>query len=111
MKEAALPIRLLSSLFSSSPNRAAEEIVKVITAPEFENTHGKFLYRGKEVEPAAFALDPENQRRLWEISEQLTDARDVLERGAKYDPTGSVAMFGNENIPEEIVRSEDDQNR
>ena len=99
MKESFAPIRFLTWLFSSSPKLAAEEIVKLATAPEFENTTGKFLYRGKEVEPPAYALDPAIQRRLWEISEILTKAP---EQGPNYDPTGSIAMHNKDKreIPE-----------
>lgn len=72
MKEAILPIRLLTWLFSSSPNRAARKIVALATAPEFEDTNGKFLHRGKEIQPDAYALNPDIQSRLWQVSEQLT---------------------------------------
>ena len=72
MKEAAAPLRLLTRLFSSSPQRAAHDLVLLATAPEFENAHGKFFHRGKEIEPAAYALNPQNQSRLWEVSERLT---------------------------------------
>jgi hypothetical protein len=104
MKEAFAPIRLLAWLFSTPADRAAEDVVRLATSPEFENTHGKFLHQGKEIEAAAFALDPANQTRLWEISEQLTKAP---EQGPNYDPTGSVAMYNDTNIPEEIIRPED----
>jgi len=101
MKESFAPIRFLTWLFSSSPKLAAEEIVKLATAPEFENTTGKFLHRGKEVEPPAYALDPAIQRRLWEISEILTKAP---EQGPNYDPTGSIAMHNKDKheIPESL---------
>lgn len=71
--------------------------------------HGKFLHKGKPLDPAAYALDPENQRRLWEISEQLTDARDIAERGAAYNPSGSVGMYNDENTPEGVIRPHDNQ--
>lgn len=105
MKESFAPIRLLTRLYSSSPDRAAEEIVKLATAPEFENTHGKFLYRGKEIEPPAYALDPGVQQRLWEISEELTGAS---EPAANYDPTGSVAMHNDKDIPPGLIRPQDE---
>ena len=72
MNEAAAPLRLLTRLLSSSPQRAAQDLVKLATAPEFENIHGKFLHKGKEMKPAAYALDPMHQSRLWEVSERLT---------------------------------------
>lgn len=109
MKEAFAPFRLLNWLLSSPPGRAAQHILKLVTAPEFANTHGKFLYNGKENEPAPYALDSTTGLRLWEISEKLTRASEALEKGAAYDPTGSVALHDNDNIPEGIVRPEDNQ--
>jgi hypothetical protein len=73
MREAVLPIRLVSSLFSSSPKRAAEEIVRLATAPEYETTHGKFLRHGKEIPVPAYASDSAVQQRLWDVSEQLSE--------------------------------------
>lgn len=72
MKEAVLPIRLLTWLFSSSPNGVGQEIAEVATSPKFEDTHGKFLHRRKEIKPDAYALDPAIQSRLWQVSERLT---------------------------------------
>ena len=106
MKESFAPIRFLTGLFSAPPSRAAQEVVKVALAPEFEDTNGKFLSKGKEIEPPAHALDPTIGLKLWEISEKLTNAR---EQGPNYDPTGSVAMYNDKEIPEGLIRPEDDQ--
>jgi hypothetical protein len=43
---------------------------------------------------------------LWEISEQLTDA---AHESSNYDPTGSIAMHNNDDIPEGVIRPEDEQ--
>src|SRR5215216_2422258 len=106
MKEAFAPIRFLATLFSSSPVSAAQEIVRLATSPEFENTNGKILHKGKEMEPPTDALDQGVQQRLWEISEKLTDA---TEQGPNYDPTGSVAMHNNRDQPAGLIGPEDDQ--
>lgn len=106
MKEAFAPLRLLTNLFSASPTRAAQEIVRLATSPELESTNGKFLHNGKEIEPAAYALDQNIQQKLWEVSEQLTDA---AHPGPNYDPTGSIAMHNNDDIPEGLIRPEDEQ--
>lgn len=111
MKEAALPVRLLSWVLASPPSRPAEHIAKLASAPEFENTSGRFLHNGKAIEPAAYALDTANQLRLWEISEKLTRASEASELGAEYDPTGSVAMFDDRDLPEGLVRPEDNQTK
>lgn len=109
MREAIFPIRWLTSIFSAPASRVAAEIVQILTTPENANTHGKFLHKGKEIEAPAYARDPANQVRLWEISEQLTDAREVLARGDEYDPTGSVAMFDNEEIPKRNIHQGNNQ--
>jgi NAD(P)-dependent dehydrogenase (short-subunit alcohol dehydrogenase family) len=111
MREAIFPIRWLTSLFSAPASRVAAEIAQIVTTTEYANMHGKFLHKGKEIEAPAYALDPANQSRLWEISEQLTDAREVLAHGAEYDPTGSVAMFDNEDVPETMTRPQDNQRK
>lgn len=104
MKEASAPIRLLTWLFSSPSNRAAEDIARLATSPEFESTSGKFLHNGKEIQAAEYALNPAIQSKLWTVSEELTRAP---EQGPNYDPTGSVAMYNDTDIPEEIIRPED----
>ena len=79
MKQAFVPLRLITWLLSSSPHKAVENIVPLATAPEFANVTGKFFHHGKEIEAAAYARDRENQERLWEISERLTKTPKTLE--------------------------------
>jgi NAD(P)-dependent dehydrogenase (short-subunit alcohol dehydrogenase family) len=106
MKEAFAPIRWLTNLFSASPIPAAQEIARLATSPDFENITGKFFHNGQEIEPDTYALDQNIQQKLWEISEQLTDAAHA---GPNYDPTGSIAMHNNDDIPEGLIRPEDEQ--
>lgn len=73
MKEAFTPLRLFSWLMSGSPNKAVENILPTLVAPEFERTTGKFLYRGKEIDAPPYAYDHDVQQRLWDVSESLTD--------------------------------------
>ena len=72
MKEAFFPMRILSRLASSPPEKLVGPIVQAATAPEFEKTTGKFLHNGKEIEVPAYAQDRTAQQRLWELSESLT---------------------------------------
>lgn len=109
MREAILPVRLLSSLFSAPPSRVAKDIVPVVTASEYADVHGKFLHKGQEINAPAYALDPANQARLWEISDRLTRASEALEKGADFNPTGSVAMNKDHESREGMVRPEDNQ--
>ena len=77
MRQAMAPLRLLTWLFSSPPEKGVNNLVQLITAPEFETISGKFLHNGKEIDIPAFAQKSENQRKLWEISEKLSDLSQV----------------------------------
>jgi NAD(P)-dependent dehydrogenase (short-subunit alcohol dehydrogenase family) len=105
LKEAPLLNRFLAWLFAIKPGKAAEEIVNAVTGPVLANKHGTFLRQGEEVQISDYFLDPGIQQRLWEISEKLTDAKHL---GPNYDPTGSVAMYNDKDIPEGLIRPEDD---
>jgi NAD(P)-dependent dehydrogenase (short-subunit alcohol dehydrogenase family) len=105
MKESFFLVRWLTRLFSSSPDRAAGEVVRLATTTEFEDAHGKFIHKGSVIDFPAFALDPEMQRRLWEVSEELTDAS---VHDPNYDPTGSVAMHDRRDLPRGLIRPQDD---
>jgi len=105
LKEAPLFNRLLAWLFALKPEKAAEEIVDAVTGPELENQHGRFLRNGEDVNTSDYFLDQGMQQRLWEISENLTDAKYL---GPNYDPTGSVAMYNDKDVPEGLIRPEED---
>jgi NAD(P)-dependent dehydrogenase (short-subunit alcohol dehydrogenase family) len=72
MREANVAIRFLSSLFSMPPERAAQSIVHLATAPEFAGKSGRFYRNGKEIKASAYAYDPDIGRRLWDESVRLT---------------------------------------
>ena len=105
LNEASLPVRLFAWLFAMTPSQAAEEIVNGALDPELQNMQGKFLKKGAEIKSSAYTLDPSIQQRLWELSEKLTDAS---WQGPNYDPTGSVALYHNRDIPEGLIRPEED---
>jgi NAD(P)-dependent dehydrogenase (short-subunit alcohol dehydrogenase family) len=105
LKEAPLLYRLLAWVFAIPPERAAEEIVQALIGPERENTHGKFFRQAEEILPPDYFIEPGTQQRLWEISETLTDASYLA---PNYDPTGSVAMYNDKDIPKGMIRPEED---
>ena len=73
MKEGFFLMRLLTRLASPPPEKVTGMILQAAVAPEFENTTGKFLHNGEEIDVPAYAHDRDAQQRLWEISERLTD--------------------------------------
>lgn len=86
MKQAFAPIRWVTRLLSSPPEKAVADIVQLVTAPEFENVSGTFFHHGKEIEIPAYALNRENQQRLWGVSEKLTDISRVPSLSESTEP-------------------------
>jgi len=72
MHESPAFLRWFLWLASTSPERAANDIVRVAILPEFETVNGKFLHKAKEIKPPAYALDRAAQQKLWELSTELT---------------------------------------
>ena len=72
MQEAPAPVRWLSRLLSASPERASEALVAFAASEEAGSSTGKFYKGRKTIEADPYARDQEVQRRLWEVSAQLT---------------------------------------
>jgi NAD(P)-dependent dehydrogenase (short-subunit alcohol dehydrogenase family) len=71
MRQAPAPIRILVGLAARPPDRAAEALVRLALAPEFEGVTGRFYKRAELSESSAYSRDPSNQRKLWEAASQL----------------------------------------
>jgi NAD(P)-dependent dehydrogenase (short-subunit alcohol dehydrogenase family) len=65
-------IKMLFSLMSSSPEKAAETSIYLATAPEVENVSGEYFEKKKPVKTGSNANKEEDIKRLWEVSEKLT---------------------------------------
>ena len=74
MHEAPAAFRVLTGLMAGSPARAGAAIAHLATAPEYAGKSGRLYHDGKEIEAPARSRDEVLQRRLWEVSEQLTRA-------------------------------------
>jgi NAD(P)-dependent dehydrogenase (short-subunit alcohol dehydrogenase family) len=72
MHEAPFIIKWLARLTSKSPNRAAEALVYLSSSPAVKEITGKFFKGMKISESSSYSNNPENQKRLWEISAALT---------------------------------------
>ncbi|MEY6432109.1 SDR family oxidoreductase [Thioalkalicoccus limnaeus] len=70
-------VGLLAGWAMPSAAQAAERVLHLILAPEAEaaGLHGRYVAaRGRPIEPPSQARDPKINRRVWALSEELTDA-------------------------------------
>lgn len=71
MKAMPAPVRVLLNLISMTPERAAENVVHVATAPELNGVTGRFFKGKKEAKAPASTLNTQAQQELWRVSEKL----------------------------------------
>lgn len=72
MRDAPAPLRWATRVVSRSPARAAEAIVPIALAPEYEGLTGRFYHAGHEIDAPPYTRDPEVARRLWDVTAALT---------------------------------------
>ncbi len=72
MREAPAPFRMLAWLVSGSAERAGRSVADLATLPELAGSNGRFYHSLKEIRAPAEAMNPQLQRRLWKVSEELT---------------------------------------
>jgi len=58
-----------------SPEKGAETVIWLATSPEVEGVSGKYFFDCHEIKSSKESYDPEVARKLWEISELMTDGR------------------------------------
>src|SRR5262245_10820249 len=58
-----------------SPEKGAETVVWFATSPEVEEITGKYFFDCHEIKSSRESYDPEVARKLWEISERMTNGR------------------------------------
>lgn len=63
----------LSRPFQLSPQKGARTAVYLCSAPEVQGVSGKYFIKNREARPGKQALDPELSKKLWVLSEQLTN--------------------------------------
>jgi NAD(P)-dependent dehydrogenase (short-subunit alcohol dehydrogenase family) len=60
------------SRFALKPEQGAETSIYLVSSPEVEGVTGKYFEKCKAVPSSSESYDEAAQRRLWEVSEQLT---------------------------------------
>lgn len=71
MSEAPAPIRWLTRLFSSTPERASVSLLYLASSPRLSRVTGKFFKGTKPSASNAYSRDEAVQRRLWDVSARL----------------------------------------
>jgi NAD(P)-dependent dehydrogenase (short-subunit alcohol dehydrogenase family) len=61
----------LATPFMISPEKGAETVIYLATAPKLESKSGQYFIKKKVVKPASIANDVNARNQLWELSEQL----------------------------------------
>ncbi|MCU0496006.1 MAG: SDR family oxidoreductase [Anaerolineae bacterium] len=61
-----------------TPEQGAQTTLHLATSPQVAQVTGKYFSASKETPSSPLSYDTEIQRRLWEVSEQLTDIRAIV---------------------------------
>ena len=72
MSEAYAPIRWLTRLLSTTPERASVSLVYLASSPEVAGVTGKFFKGIKIGSSSAYSRDENVQKRLWDVSTGLS---------------------------------------
>ncbi len=72
MREAAAPVRWLTYLISTAPQKAAETPIYYASSPEVEGITGMFFKDKQAIDSNPYSKNQEIQKHLWEISVSLT---------------------------------------
>ena len=76
-----VPFLQAASVFLKSPEQGAQTSIYLATSPEVEGTGSKYWSDCKPKTSNKASYDAETARRLWEISQELTDAPRVAAKG------------------------------
>jgi len=64
-------LKLVFGIFFRSPRKACRPVIYLAASREVEGTTGKYLFLMQEKEMDQKAVDPQNGKRLWELSDRL----------------------------------------
>jgi len=66
-------LKLVFGIFFRSPQKACRPVIYLAASPALEGLTGKYMFLMKFKDMDEKAVDPENGRRLWELSEELLE--------------------------------------
>ena len=73
MRETSRPVRLVTRLISSKPERAAHDLVDLALSPAHAGTTGWFFKGTRRIDPPKSTLDTDQQSELWKRSAELVE--------------------------------------
>lgn len=74
-REAPAVVQFAVKIIAGSPEKGAEAIIHLGTAPQLANVSGKYFSGRKEVRSAEQTYDREAAEKLWKVSEEMTANR------------------------------------
>ena len=75
MSEAPAPIRWLTRLFSTTPERGSVSLLHLATSAEVLGVTGKFFKGTKTIRSSAYSHDEAVQKHLWDVSMELVGSK------------------------------------
>jgi NAD(P)-dependent dehydrogenase (short-subunit alcohol dehydrogenase family) len=72
LQETRGPFKWVTDTFGSTPEKGADTVLWLATAPEAATVSGKLFAKRKEIRTPGQGSDPAARKRLWEESERLT---------------------------------------
>jgi len=72
LKDTRGPFKWFTETFGSTPEKGADTVLWLATAPEAATISGKLFNKRKEIRTPGQGSDPAARKRLWEESEKLT---------------------------------------
>jgi NAD(P)-dependent dehydrogenase (short-subunit alcohol dehydrogenase family) len=73
LQETRGPFKWVTDTFGSTPEKGADTVLWLATAPEAATVSGKLFAKRKEIGTPGQGSDPDARKRLWEESEKLTN--------------------------------------
>ncbi|HEY5841289.1 MAG TPA: SDR family oxidoreductase [Mycobacterium sp.] len=73
LQETRGPFKWITDTFGSTPEKGADTVLWLATAPETATVSGKLFAKRKEIRTPGQGSDPATRKRLWEESEKLTN--------------------------------------
>ena len=72
LRDTGGPFKWVTDIFGSTPEKGADTVLWLATAPEAGHVSGKLFGKRKEIRTPGQGSDPAARKRLWEESEKLT---------------------------------------